>query len=127
MRGLISHNNNYVKADQGLLFNGSRFPVREEEKDTKQMRRENKPHMRNDTGLNLHILHARSPHVTSFERRCRLFEKPRMTVKLQIHLYDNGGVCKWEGNKRGVFITGLFTRAHPIVDSIAGGFRISVL
>lgn len=115
-------------SDQGLLINGNGFPVRGEKKDTKQMRREKKPQMRNDIGLNLHILHAWSPHVTSFERRRRrLFEKPRMTVKLQIHLYDNGGVCKWEGNKHGVFITGLFTRAHPIVDSIAGGFRISVL
>lgn len=83
--------------------------------------------MRNDTGLNLHILHSQSPHVTSCERRRRLFENSRMNVKLQIHLYDNGGVFKWEGNKCGVFITGLFTRAHPIVDSIAGGFRISVL
>lgn len=83
--------------------------------------------MRNDTGLNLHILLVWSPHVTSFERHRQRFEKPRITVKLQIHLYDNGGVYKWESNKCGVFITGLFTRAHPIVDSIAGGFRISVL
>lgn len=32
MQGLISQNNNYVGADQGLLFNGNGFPVREKKK-----------------------------------------------------------------------------------------------
>lgn len=53
-----------------------------------------------------------------------LFQAMPLTVwkvKPQSHIYDNGGLYKWEGNKHDIFITTLFTWVHYIADSIAGG------
>lgn len=72
--------------------------------------------MKGNRGTNrkLHWIEMFTGLVTSLQRQHRPLETSHTTEKLQIHFLDQESL-----QKRAVLMAGLFTGAHPSVDSIA--------